>query len=217
MLAGSPDAGPVPRLHTLSDIGRTASRRSRLIAAVVDSAVAVAVTVPAGVLGLLLATRFPGQGWLVVVLPGSVLLGYFLLQAVGLALRGQTIGKALDGAKVVRADGGPAGFLRVVFLRSIAMPLAAFVADLAAPIAEGVPGLLASAISPLVNLAMAVDVLLILTPQRRALHDYLAGTIVVEVFVPPTRRALARWIFIGSVAVWFAAILGALGLVVSRC
>ena len=128
MLAGSPDAGPVPRLHTLSDIGRTASRRSRLIAAVVDSAVAVAVTVPAGVLGLLLATRFPGQGWLVVVLPGSVLLGYFLLQAVGLALRGQTIAKALDGTKVVRADGAPAGFLRAVFLRSIAMPLAAFVA-----------------------------------------------------------------------------------------
>jgi uncharacterized RDD family membrane protein YckC len=151
-----------------------------------------------------------------VVLPGSVLLGYFLLQAVGLALRGQTIAKALDGTKVVRADGAPAGFLRAVFLRSIAMPLAAFVVDLAAPIAEGVPGLLASAISSLVNLAMAVDVLLILTPQRRALHDYLAGTIVVEVYVPPKRKALARWVFAGALAVWLVAILGALGLVLRR-
>jgi len=216
MLAGSPAARSVPRLHALSNIGRTASRRSRLIAAVVDSAVAVAVTVPAGVLGLLLAARFPGQGWLVVVLPGSVLLGYFLLQAVGLALRGQTVGKALDGTKVVRTDGGPAGFLRAVFLRSIAMPLAAFLMDLAAPIAEGVPGLLASAISSLVNLAMAVDVLLILTPQRRALHDYFAGTTVVEVYVPPKRKALARWVFVGALAVWLVAILATLGWVLSR-
>jgi uncharacterized RDD family membrane protein YckC len=210
--AAAPAArGPAQFAHPI------ASRRSRLIAATVDGAGALAVVVPAGMLGIFLAGRLPGQSWLGVAVPTIAFIAYGIVQGAGLTTRGQTIGKALEGTKVVKVDGAPAGFLAAVFLRSLAMPLAAFVADGAAASTDGVLGELLEGIACLVSLAVSADVWLILLPGRRAVHDYLAGTMVVEVYVSPNRKALARWIFVAAVTLWVIAMLVAIGTVLRAC
>ncbi len=82
---------------------------------------------------------------------------------------GQSLGKWLLGVRVARLDGRPAEWWRVIFVRNLA-----FTVLLSAP-----------SILPLVGLLQPVIWLgaqaLVLTPERRALHDYLASTRVVTV------------------------------------
>jgi uncharacterized RDD family membrane protein YckC len=92
-------------------------------------------------------------------------LGVLGLVAVQLSLltwHGQSIGKRLMGVRIVRfADGGNPGFFRVVVLRLC------------------VPALIAG-IPLLGRVFYVADILNIYGEERRCLHDYLAGTKVVE-------------------------------------
>lgn len=83
----------------------------------------------------------------------------FCVQTVMLAVRGQTVGKIAFGIRIARAvDGSNAGFFRAVLLRSWL---------------NAVFGAIGGAYQ-------FVDAALILTGDRRCVHDYLAGTIVVD-------------------------------------
>jgi uncharacterized RDD family membrane protein YckC len=84
-----------------------------------------------------------------------------IVQGVLVAWTGQSFGKRVAGARIVRADGSRVGFVDGVLVRSWAFHLVLFV-----PI-----------VGPLVWLA---DVALVLRGDQRALHDRLAGTIVVQ-------------------------------------
>ena len=78
-----------------------------------------------------------------------------------LARRGQTIGKALLGVRIVRSDGTPASLARLLLVR------------------YGL-GYLTTILMPLGQIYGMVDVLLIFRASRRCLHDLLADTIVVK-------------------------------------
>jgi uncharacterized RDD family membrane protein YckC len=199
-----------------------ATRMSRFIAAGIDGSLEVMVGLALLVLVKLLAGVLPVSLTLL-ALPVLGVLLFQCFQWVLLAQDGQTIGKRLEGIRIVRNNGAPAGFLSAVFLRSMAMPLAAFVAQGAASATDDGPlGLALSSVAQLFDLALTVDVLLILLPPRRALHDYLAGTRVIEVYVRPERKQLGRLVFIVGVTFsvlgllfvvmsGFAALAGALG------
>lgn len=87
-------------------------------------------------------------GWLIMIL--LALTNLVVLPMIS----GQTIGKILTGLRIVKADGSPASFSRLLVRHLIGYPLTALTVGI---------GFLFSA----------------LTGGGRALHDYLAGTIVV--------------------------------------
>jgi uncharacterized RDD family membrane protein YckC len=97
-------------------------------------------------------------------------------QWVLLAKRGQTLGKIAVNTKVVLADGRPAPFLNTVVLR--AWPLVAV-----GLLSRVVPALYS--VLSLINLADALSIFF--GRGRRTLHDYVAGTIVIDVLLsrPP--------------------------------
>jgi uncharacterized RDD family membrane protein YckC len=94
------------------------------------------------------------------------------LQSVLITLSGQSIGKRLVGTRIVRPEGAAAGFVRGALLREW-LPLALFVFLDLGPLA----GLTRVNLKGLV---VVVDTLPIFGNDRRCLHDYLAGTIVVR-------------------------------------
>jgi uncharacterized RDD family membrane protein YckC len=90
----------------------------------------------------------------------------FAVQAVLITRRGQSIGKIIVRTRILRTDGTPAGFLRGVLLRNWL-----FAAVQMAPLPEAVLSTIA-----------IVNVLFIFGKDRRYLHDWLAGTHVVQTF-----------------------------------
>ncbi len=92
---------------------------------------------------------------------GSLLL--LIVQIVMLSTRGQTVGKWLLRIRIVRhADGSPAGFVHGWLLRNL------------------VPGLIQ--LVPWIGMAFYLaDACFIFSPERRCLHDLIAGTKVVKV------------------------------------
>ena len=101
----------------------------------------------------------------------ALLLGsYLLLNGWLLYRRGQTIGKWLTGLKVERAsDGQPVPFWQLML--RVAVPIAIMVLSLTQVT------LPLFAMGQLL-LIVLIDTLFIFTPQRRCLHDYLAGLVV---------------------------------------
>jgi uncharacterized RDD family membrane protein YckC len=196
-----------------------ASPGSRLIATVVDGALGALSAGLPGILAWAIFVAAPGSstGVLVVPFPALGFFSYWAWQFVRLAKTGQTIGKSLEGIQVVRADGSPAGFLRGVFLRSMTLPLAALVTDGATTALDDWPGLAAMGIAGLVGLAVALDPWLILLPDRRALHDYIAGTRVIRTYVTPERQRLGRTIFGMAVALVVLGVLAGLLSLASKC
>jgi uncharacterized RDD family membrane protein YckC len=153
------------------DLGRTAAADPwvRLLAAVIDGLAAVMCLGPGLAMlrrellqmarnGAVEVTTAMGTG-LVVLAAGSMVL--VVVQISLLVMRGQTIGKSLCNVRIVRVGTGELpGFLRAVVLRS------------------WVPGFLGAVpcLGPVFSLA---NILFILRPDRRCLHDHLAGTVVV--------------------------------------
>lgn len=84
-----------------------------------------------------------------------------LVQAVLLSTRGQSVGKLVTGMRIVRRDGTPGGFLHAFFLRGT-LPW----------IIEQIP--------VLGSLFWLVDACFIFGEERRCIHDYIAGTVVVK-------------------------------------
>jgi uncharacterized RDD family membrane protein YckC/Zn-finger nucleic acid-binding protein len=191
---------------------------SRIIATVIDTVVAfLCFAVPAD-----LCFQLAGGGVLPTGLSGflsMVILGVcFSLalgigQAAGLAWKGQTLGKYLEGIRVVRLDGERAGFWRAVVLRSMVLPLAAAFGDAAAAEFDGALGIAALGVAGLINLAVSADPWLAVLPARRTLHDYIAGTKVIVLPDPRFKRTVR--IVLGTLGVFAA--LGVVVLVLSKC
>ena len=85
---------------------------------------------------------------------------FLLIHGYLIATRGQTVGKALLKIRIVRSDGSPASFARIVGLRYLSTSVLASI-----PMVGTIYGL--------------VDVLMIFRASRRCLHDHIADTIVV--------------------------------------
>jgi uncharacterized RDD family membrane protein YckC len=138
-----------------------ASRGARLAARLIDLAFSGIVCVPGFYLSQI--ADHPGQ---MAMARGLLALGVALLAAVQgslLTWKGQTIGKRVLGVRIVRfTDGGNPGFLRAVFIRSV-LPL------------------LFTSVTFLGRLFALINILNILGEEHRCLHDYLAGTKVVDV------------------------------------
>ena len=92
---------------------------------------------------------------------GALLL-YFGVQWVLIARSGQNLGKRWVGIKIVKTDGSDVGFVDGVILREWIML-----------------GLLVLC-SSLHLLLLLASALMLLSPQRRTLHDLLAGTVVID-------------------------------------
>jgi uncharacterized RDD family membrane protein YckC len=99
-------------------------------------------------------------GWLLIAAGGVVV---FIVQVWMLSTRGQTIGKRLLGVRIVgHVDEANPGFLRAVALRAV------------------VPGLIG--MIPGVGFVFSlIDVCFIFREDRRCVHDFIAGTKVIEV------------------------------------
>ena len=103
------------------------------------------------------------------VVLGIGFVGIQIYQLIMLSTYGQTVGKWLMRVRIVRdPTGAPVGFMRAVLLRAIVPgALLGFIGWLISPIASWVLAI--------------VDIVYILGPDRRCLHDYIAGTKVVRV------------------------------------
>lgn len=156
----------------LADLG------SRLGAAVIDRVCAMIVALPgvlllgAPFLNAVVEASRGGQLDLEDIDTARVALGGLVLGAGVLALtivqiwllstRGQSIGKRIIGIRIVLArDGGHPGFVHAWALRNL------------------VPGII-SFVPWLGMLFVLVDILFIFGPERRCVHDYIAGTKVVK-------------------------------------
>jgi uncharacterized RDD family membrane protein YckC len=137
-----------------------AGRGRRLVAAIVDAGVGFVIfwTVRALVPWLGLKDVAAGHS------PRIIAVGFILFMAVHgwlLLKRGQTVGKAVLGLRIVRTDGNAATGWDLIGKRYGVGWLIALI-----PIAGGIYGL--------------VDSLFIFSKSRRCLHDHIAGTIVVN-------------------------------------
>ena len=110
--------------------------------------------------------QFVGQ------IPSWATLVYGLLYFVGFwSWRGQTPGKMLIGARVVRLDGSPVGLGRSLLRYPLyLMPFFGPVVLIASIVSNWFIMLL-----PLVTLAVMA-----LNPKKRGLHDFVAGTVVIN-------------------------------------
>jgi uncharacterized RDD family membrane protein YckC len=135
--------------------GNYAGAFTRAVSGLIDIGVVIGLyTLGVAGLGVLTSVLFGinlGRGGPWGVLALAVWAFFYIF--VGLLVTGRTIGKALTGVRVVRADGAaPSG--RVVFIRTIALPLS----------------------------LLLFGIGLLMVPVRRdhrALHDLIAGTAVV--------------------------------------
>ena len=101
------------------------------------------------------------------------------IQGLLIVRRGQSIGKMVARARIVRPDGSPAGFVRGFLLRT--GPLALFTWLIVT--FRYTPSLWSSRETILMfwMIVLAVDALLIFGASRRCAHDIVADTIVVRV------------------------------------
>lgn len=142
----------------------TASRGKRLGGALIDGLISIVIIVPIMLATGVLQEAFRGEGmtlgqqaaffvvgWVVFL----ILNGYLLLR------RGQTIGKVAVKTKIVDLSGNLPNFGKLLVLRYFVLGLVAQI-----PIIGGLAGL--------------VNVLFIFGKERRCVHDYIAGTRVVE-------------------------------------
>jgi uncharacterized RDD family membrane protein YckC len=108
----------------------------------------------------------PFRFWLAAGTTGTISLGVWLVllafQWTLIVKRGQTVGKIIAGTRIVKMDGSRVGFGHGVALRAILPEAIAFI--------------------PLVGfLFRLVDILFIFGAERRCVHDFIAGTKVVQV------------------------------------
>lgn len=144
-----------------------AERMARLGAAILDSIIMLAVTVPVMWFGgywdavmraAMSGTRVALGTTLLWSLVGFCI--FLLIQGYPLHASGQTWGKRVAGVKIVDLDGRKPDFLRLLLRRYVPLQLASLVPFIG-------------------NILVLVDVLFIFRQDRRCLHDLIAGTRVV--------------------------------------
>ncbi len=135
-----------------------AGRGARLLAAIIDTIVLIAVL---AVLSFLLPWPIFAR---TTTVPAALtaLAAFLLIQGWPLVQRGQTIGKMVLGLRIVRPDGSAVSPGRMLGGR------------------YG-PGLLLGLVPVINSIWGLVDSLLIFRESRRCLHDQIADTIVVKV------------------------------------
>lgn len=158
-MSENPYAAPSAVVADVENTGaiEKAERGTRLVSAIVDGLVGIPIAILI-FFGMSDATN-----------PNFALIGFGMLLALGLLVvnimllhkDGQTIGKKLMKIKIVQVDGSRAGLGRTFGLRMI------------------VNGLL-SAIPFVGSIYGLVDLLFIFGEERRCVHDYIAGTIVIK-------------------------------------
>jgi uncharacterized RDD family membrane protein YckC len=161
------DPQPAPAaLPLLPDQARaydgSASRLSRLWAALIDIAVIACIMLPvAFVFGFSfgdLKREFPGS--LIGATPNALV--WLAVNAVFLARNAQTVGKKLLGIQIVNVDDGkPAAFSRLVVSRFL-------------------PIFVVSQLPYVGDVLACLNLLFIFRKDRRCLHDHVAGTRVVD-------------------------------------
>jgi uncharacterized RDD family membrane protein YckC len=147
-----------------------ADRGTRLAAILMDTLAVVLACTP-GLLMIEGPTKLPVDTRAitdVIPLLGIGFLGMQACQVILLSTYGQTVGKLLMRIRIVsKPTGEPVGFMRAVLLRAIVPgTLFGFTDWLISPIAFGV--------------LLIVNIVFIFGPDRRCLHDYIAGTKVVR-------------------------------------
>ncbi len=159
----APPLAVVADVQAMADAGLPAKRSRRLLAVLVDPAVLLS-------LGAALSDLMPGVPWSVgddapalsVMLSGALFNGLFLLiNGYSLVRRGQTLGKMALRLRIVGMDGQPAPWQRVIGLRYVVAGLPDLIAVFGRWWAIG-------------------ECLTIFAAQRRCVHDYIAGTRVVN-------------------------------------
>lgn len=160
--ADNPYAPPVAHVADIAAAGdQLATRGARFLAALIDGVLQMALL---WVISLLTPWKLfdpdPSFALLLTTTLLSLLL-FLLMHGYLLVQRGQTIGKALLGLRIVRSDGSKVGAARILGLR------------------YGIGWLIVSV--PFAGLLYAlVDALLIFRASRKCLHDNIADTIVVR-------------------------------------
>ncbi len=145
------------------DSGELAPLKLRLIGAIVDGIVSIALTVPMALYTGYFRAVFTGDlsFWLIFVITGSSFALFAAANGYLLATSAQTIGKRVVGTRIVNvADDGKPTLKKLLGVRYGAMWLVSVI-----PIAGDLFGL--------------VDTLFIFRGDRRCVHDHLAGTKVV--------------------------------------
>ena len=137
------------------------SRWKRLFGAIIDSVAGVVVVILGVVLSLIMGAigGSPEQGinpavmLVVLILPGM----FTICQLYWIATEGRTIGKYCVKSKIVNLKGQPPGFFQGVLLRIFATALLGLI--------------------PFFGIA---NILWIFGDAKRCLHDYIAGTYVID-------------------------------------
>ena len=164
-----------------SEIPLVLGRRfARLVANIVDGfllmifMIAVALFAGTGLMGmpgLAQLGQNPGASLLLFLAIAFVpWIAFFVINGYSLQYRGQTLGKMATNVQIVdyKTDRimGLNGRIFLRFLWTVPLSL------IAAFVGNGVP--------QLINIVYIVGIVLIFSPSRRCLHDYIAGTHVVE-------------------------------------
>ena len=168
----NPYAAPMARIDDF-DGGQLvlADRGMRLVAALVDTIIVIAVMAVIGIIAAImvpaLGSNASGQSDEV----AAAILGFFVMAALAALLivnlvllhrYGQTIGKRLFNMKIVRVDGSRCSLPRIIFARWLPTAVLSMI--------------------PLIGfLFTLIDPLLIFRADHRCMHDLIADTIVVKV------------------------------------
>ncbi|UUO08624.1 RDD family protein [Blastopirellula sp. J2-11] len=144
------------------------SRWLRLGAALIDSIILLVICMPAAiVMILILGSLGDANAWLIQILSSIIgfvigVMGHLLVNGYLLAYYGQTVGKYACGIKIVRYEDQELTTLgHLMLLRYMPMTLLGQI--------------------PYIGIVFTlVDVLMIFNAEKRCMHDYIAGTIVVK-------------------------------------
>ena len=151
-----------------------AGRFTRFAAAIVDGLIVMAIVVPVQIMTGFTGRVMAGEASLVeqLVMSGFGMIAFLVPHGYLLLTRGQTIGKMLTRIRIVDHD-----------TEELLPPMRVYVARYLWTL----PFVLAVIVIPgpsddmLVNVLILIDVLLIFGASRRCIHDYLAGSKVVQV------------------------------------
>ncbi len=143
---------------------RLASRWKRLGGVILDGVISMVTIIPLMLVTGMYQRAFRGEGMTIGQKFAFFVVGwviFLILNGYLLANRGQTIGKVAVKTKIVDLQGNIPSFGKLLLLRYLVLSLVAQI-----PIVGTLAGL--------------VNALFIFGKERRCLHDYMAGTRVVE-------------------------------------
>jgi uncharacterized RDD family membrane protein YckC len=151
------DRGTVPRPVTPGEL-RLASPGQRLFAKMIDWVLLALALAP----GIVVQLSWDTEVGVVLWSLGLLAIGVF--QWAITTTSGQTLGKRWTGLRVVTEKAGRVGFFRGVVLRVWIMWIGSVFSS--------------------AGIALLLDPLLVFGKQRKALHDHLAGTLVIVAETP---------------------------------